>query len=88
MMRSAAALLLIAVGLQGAAAQQAGSDDKLNETQKHGRQVFAQSCGVCHLPPAMNALSAAELRRIRMRLSHCEMTFSCTFCGRWVATSM
>ena len=36
----------------------------------------------------MNALSAAELSRIRMRLSHCEMTFSWTFCGRWVATSM
>src|ERR1700680_4488270 len=55
MMRSAAALLLLlAAGPLGAAAQQAGSE-QLNETQKHGRQVFAQSCGVCHLPPAMNA---------------------------------
>ena len=36
---------------------------------------------------AMNAASAAELSRIRTRLSHCEMTFSWTFCGRWVATS-
>ena len=34
-------------------AQQAADD--LNETQRHGRQVFAQSCGVCHLPPAINA---------------------------------
>ena len=23
--------------------------------QRRGRQVFAQSCGVCHLPPAINA---------------------------------
>jgi mono/diheme cytochrome c family protein len=54
MMRSAAAvLLLLAAGPQGAVAQQAGTE--LSDTQKHGRQVFAQSCGVCHLPPAMNA---------------------------------
>ena len=26
-----------------------------NRSQKLGRQVFAQSCGVCHLPPAINA---------------------------------
>jgi mono/diheme cytochrome c family protein len=48
-----ALLLLLAVWPQGAAAQQAGTD--LNDIQKHGRQVFAQSCGVCHLPPALNA---------------------------------
>jgi mono/diheme cytochrome c family protein len=29
--------------------------DNLNETQRRGRQVFAQSCGVCHLPPQINA---------------------------------
>ena len=53
-MRSAAAfVLLLAAWPLGAAAQQA--DDRLTETQTHGRQVFAQSCGVCHLPPAMNA---------------------------------
>jgi mono/diheme cytochrome c family protein len=52
---AAAVLLLLAAWPQVAAAQQAGTDDKLDETQKHGRQVFAQSCGVCHLPPAMNA---------------------------------
>jgi mono/diheme cytochrome c family protein len=27
----------------------------LNDTQLTGRQIFAQSCGVCHLPPAINA---------------------------------
>ena len=54
MTRSAAILLLLlAAWTQDAFAQQA--DDTLNDTQKLGRQVFAQSCGVCHLPPAINA---------------------------------
>ncbi|HKA78440.1 MAG TPA: cytochrome c [Xanthobacteraceae bacterium] len=54
MKRSAAALLLLLVPL-AAAAQQPSPHDGLNDTQKLGRQVFAQSCGVCHLPPAINA---------------------------------
>ncbi len=29
--------------------------DELTDTQRTGRQMFAQSCGVCHLPPAINA---------------------------------
>ena len=54
MTRNAAILLLLlTVWTQDAFAQQA--DDTLNDTQKLGRQVFAQSCGVCHLPPAINA---------------------------------
>jgi mono/diheme cytochrome c family protein len=54
MKSSAIALLLVlAAWPQGAAAQQASTE--LNDVQKHGRQVFAQSCGVCHLPPALNA---------------------------------
>ena len=54
MTRSAAILLLLLTAwTQAAFAQQA--DDTLNDTQKLGRQVFAQSCGVCHLPPAINA---------------------------------
>jgi len=54
MTRNAAVLvLLLTAWPQGAFAQQA--DDTLNDTQKLGRQVFAQSCGVCHLPPAINA---------------------------------
>ena len=54
MMRSAVALLLLlAAWPLGAAAQQAATE--LSDIQKHGRQVFAQSCGVCHLPPALNA---------------------------------
>jgi len=54
MRRNAAILLLLLTAwTQDAFAQQA--DDTLNDTQKLGRQVFAQSCGVCHLPPAINA---------------------------------
>jgi len=29
--------------------------DGLNEQQRLGRQLVAQACGVCHLPPARNA---------------------------------
>ena len=45
--------LLLLASAQGAAAQQPA--DNLNDQQKIGRQVFAQSCGVCHLPPSMGA---------------------------------
>ena len=37
-------------------AQQTGNDlrdAQLSETQRLGRQVFAQSCGICHLQPAL-----------------------------------
>jgi mono/diheme cytochrome c family protein len=43
----------------GASAQQA--DDGLTATQKLGRQVFAQSCGICHLPPQINARTHGPL---------------------------
>jgi mono/diheme cytochrome c family protein len=43
---------LIASSAQGALAQQ---PDNLTDQQKLGRQVFAQSCGVCHLPPSLGA---------------------------------
>src|ERR1700691_1466905 len=46
-------LFVVALSSQGATAQQAG--DNLNDQQKAGRQVFAQSCGVCHLPPSLGA---------------------------------
>src|SRR6266849_1577953 len=45
-------LFVLAVSVQGATAQQAGN---LTAQQTMGRQVFAQSCGVCHLPPALGA---------------------------------
>ena len=40
-------------------AQSAGSE--LNATQALGRQVFAQSCGVCHLAPSMSAKTYGPL---------------------------
>jgi mono/diheme cytochrome c family protein len=54
MTRSAAVILFALVTWpQAASAQQA--NDTLNDTQITGRRVFAQSCGICHLPPAINA---------------------------------
>jgi mono/diheme cytochrome c family protein len=46
-------IFVLALSSQGAFAQQPA--DNLNDQQKMGRQVFAQSCGVCHLPPALGA---------------------------------
>ena len=43
--------LLLALAAATPAAQAQPSD--LNETQLHGRQVFAQSCGICHLQPSL-----------------------------------
>jgi len=37
----------------GAWAQQA--DGNLTQQQQRGRQLLAQSCGVCHLPASLNA---------------------------------
>ena len=41
-------LILLAAWASAALAQ---SD--LNETQMRGRQIFAQSCGICHLQPSL-----------------------------------
>jgi mono/diheme cytochrome c family protein len=43
------------VRAQGAAAVPAAYAQRgdLNETQALGRQVFAQSCGICHLQPSL-----------------------------------
>lgn len=54
MKRTVSVLLLLLAGYaQSAAGQQA--PDNLNEQQRLGRQVVAQACGVCHLPPAKGA---------------------------------
>ena len=47
------AACFVALWTSGAAAQQTG--DNLNDAPRHGRQLLAQSCGVCHLPPSLNA---------------------------------
>ncbi len=46
MKRPAIALALAAALIAPAAAQQA---DGLNDVQRHGQQLLAQNCGVCHL---------------------------------------
>src|SRR3954452_13199596 len=48
-----ALVLVVAAGSPQLPLAQQG--DNLNETQRHGRQLLAQSCGVCHLPAALNA---------------------------------
>jgi len=54
MIRASVPLFVFALAAlpQSASAQNA---DKLTDQQQHGRQVFAQSCGVCHLSPSLNA---------------------------------
>jgi mono/diheme cytochrome c family protein len=57
MKRSSMLAILFAVLCPyGVSAQQADSFDAQQTT---GRQVFAQSCGVCHLQPVMNARTYA-----------------------------
>jgi mono/diheme cytochrome c family protein len=46
-------LFVLAASAQSATAQQTGPN--LTDEQRMGRQVFAQSCGVCHLPPTLGA---------------------------------
>jgi mono/diheme cytochrome c family protein len=52
-----ASRLALALGAAAAPAAHAQPSDvrevQLNETQLLGRQVFAQSCGVCHLQPSL-----------------------------------
>ena len=55
------ALLLAVLAAGSASAQQAATDDGLSAAQKLGRQVFAQSCGICHLPPQINARTYGPL---------------------------
>jgi mono/diheme cytochrome c family protein len=57
--RSVILLGVLAAG--DASAQQAATDEGLTATQKLGRQVFAQSCGICHLPPQINARTYGPL---------------------------
>ena len=53
-----ALLILLAASAPAAYAQQAGD---LNTTQLLGRQVFAQSCGVCHLQPSLGVKTYAPM---------------------------
>ena len=55
MRRVSAFAFVIALAAIGSTASAEPASDGLSETQRSGRQIFAQSCGVCHLPPAINA---------------------------------
>ena len=48
-MKHGVSTLVLALAAATAHAQQS----TLNETQQLGRQVFAQSCGICHLQPSL-----------------------------------
>jgi mono/diheme cytochrome c family protein len=48
-MKHRVSALLFALAAAAAHAQPSA----LNETQRLGRQVFAQSCGICHLQPSL-----------------------------------
>ena len=50
-MKPRVSTLLLVLAAPAAHAQQTGSP--LNEAQLLGRQVFAQSCGICHLQPSL-----------------------------------
>src|SRR5258705_5702321 len=52
-MKHRVSTLTLVLAASAAYAQQTESAAQLNETQLHGRQVFAQSCGVCHLQPSL-----------------------------------
>jgi mono/diheme cytochrome c family protein len=52
-MKHGVSMLLLALVASAAYAQQTESAAQLNETQLLGRQVFAQSCGICHLQPSL-----------------------------------
>jgi mono/diheme cytochrome c family protein len=51
-MTSRISTLAFALAFTAAASAKAQSGD-LGETQQLGRQVFAQSCGICHLQPSL-----------------------------------
>jgi mono/diheme cytochrome c family protein len=46
-------LILLAAAAPAAHAQGDLRDTQLSETQLRGRQIFAQSCGICHLQPSL-----------------------------------
>jgi mono/diheme cytochrome c family protein len=52
MRRSGVALAAVVVF---AAASASAQEPELNDAQKLGQSLFVQSCGVCHLPPQLNA---------------------------------
>lgn len=54
-MKRSISILLVALSTAAPAALAQKTEGELNATQSHGRQVFAQSCGICHLAPSLGA---------------------------------
>ncbi len=46
-------LFVLAAWPQCLSAQQAGANNSLNDTQRLGRLLYEQSCGVCHTKPTL-----------------------------------
>jgi mono/diheme cytochrome c family protein len=59
MKRGASVVLLLVLASPYGFAQETG--DGLNDQQRLGRRVFAQSCGVCHLRPSLNVRTYGPL---------------------------
>lgn len=55
MIRSMCGVGVVALALSAEAACAQSTGAELNDTQRLGRQLFNQSCRVCHTPPALNA---------------------------------
>ncbi len=51
----------LALALTAAAPATYAQQANLNETQLLGRQVFAQSCGICHLQPSLGVKTYGPL---------------------------
>jgi mono/diheme cytochrome c family protein len=49
--------LLFLFAAQTPAAHAQSAVDNLNQTQQHGRQILAQSCGICHLQPSKGSIT-------------------------------
>lgn len=59
MKRGALVVLLLVLASPYGFAQEGA--EGLNEQQRLGRQIFAQSCGVCHLRPALSVRTYGPL---------------------------
>jgi mono/diheme cytochrome c family protein len=60
-MRGAIPALLAALGAAGSVANAQHTGENLNSTQQRGQQIFAQSCGVCHLQPTLGSKTYGPL---------------------------
>ena len=58
-MKHGVSALLLALAAAAPAAH--AQPSALNETQRLGRQVFAQSCGICHLQPSLGVKTYGPL---------------------------